>query len=111
EMVYAQARSGDMDRITRRTFLSGAAAGSAAALGLPPIAPAAETNTVAPSINTPAVRNRKLNVVVVGAHPDDPESGAGGTMARMADLGHEVVAIYLTRGEAGIAGKAHEESA
>src|SRR6516165_8167466 len=53
----------------------------------------------------------KLKVVVVGGHPDDPESGCGGTMARYADLGHEVVALYLTRGEAGIAGKSHQEAA
>ena len=32
-------------------------------------------------------------------------------MARFADLGHEVVAVYLTRGEAGIAGKSHDEAA
>jgi LmbE family N-acetylglucosaminyl deacetylase len=57
--------------------------------------------------NTPG-RRRKF--VVVGGHPDDPESGCGGTMARLADLGHEVVSLYLTRGEAGIAGKSHEEA-
>ncbi len=56
-------------------------------------------------------QGRRLKVVVVGGHPDDPESGCGGTMARFADAGHEVVALYLTRGEAGIAGKSHEESA
>jgi LmbE family N-acetylglucosaminyl deacetylase len=32
-------------------------------------------------------------------------------MARLADLGHEVVAMYLTRGEAGIAGKAQDAAA
>src|SRR5690349_5090803 len=53
----------------------------------------------------------KLKVVVVGGHPDDPESGCGGTMARYADAGHDVVAIYLTRGEAGIRGKSAEEAA
>ena len=52
-----------------------------------------------------------LKVVVVGGHPDDPESGAGGTMARLTDLGREVVALYLTRGEAGIPGKTHEQAA
>jgi len=49
--------------------------------------------------------------VIVGGHPDDPESGCGGTMARLADLGHEVVAMYLTRGEAGIRGKQADEAA
>jgi LmbE family N-acetylglucosaminyl deacetylase len=32
-------------------------------------------------------------------------------MARFADLGHEVVALYLTRGEAGIKGKSHADAA
>jgi N-acetylglucosamine malate deacetylase 1 len=42
---------------------------------------------------------RKLKVVVVGAHVDDPQSGCGGTIARYADLGHEVIALSLTRGD------------
>ncbi|HPG68102.1 MAG TPA: PIG-L family deacetylase [Candidatus Hydrogenedentes bacterium] len=52
-----------------------------------------------------------LKVVVFGAHPDDPESGCGGLMALYADAGHEVVAMYLTRGEAGIDGTTHDEAA
>jgi len=32
-------------------------------------------------------------------------------MARYTDLGHEVVALYLTRGEAGIRNKSHQEAA
>jgi len=54
---------------------------------------------------------RKLKVVVVGAHPDDPESSCGGTIARYTDLGHEVAVVYLTRGEAGIRGKTAAEAA
>lgn len=54
---------------------------------------------------------RKLKIVVAGGHPDDPESGCGGTIARYTDLGHEVVILYLTRGEAGIKGKSHQEAA
>jgi LmbE family N-acetylglucosaminyl deacetylase len=50
-------------------------------------------------------------VIVVGGHPDDPESGCGGTMALYTDLGHEVIAMYLTRGEAGVPGKSHPEAA
>ena len=46
----------------------------------------------------------------VGGHPDDPESGCGGTLARYAALGHAVTVIYLTRGEAGIPGKPHDEA-
>ena len=54
---------------------------------------------------------RKPKVVVVGAHPDDPESSCGGTIARYTDLGHEVAVLYLTRGEAGIRGKTGAEAA
>jgi LmbE family N-acetylglucosaminyl deacetylase len=53
---------------------------------------------------------RKLKVVVAGGHPGDPEAACGGTMARLADLGHEVVALYVTRGEAGIRGKTPAEA-
>jgi LmbE family N-acetylglucosaminyl deacetylase len=52
-----------------------------------------------------------LKVVCVGAHPDDPESGCGGTLAKFAGMGHAVTIIYLTRGEAGIAGKSNDASA
>jgi hypothetical protein len=54
---------------------------------------------------------QKLKIIVAGAHPDDPESGCGGTMALFAAQGHEVVSAYLTRGEAGITGKSNEEAA
>jgi LmbE family N-acetylglucosaminyl deacetylase len=50
-------------------------------------------------------------VVCVGGHPDDPESGCGGTLARSAALGARVTIVYLTRGEAGIPRKSHEEAA
>ncbi|HZT31069.1 MAG TPA: PIG-L deacetylase family protein [Bryobacteraceae bacterium] len=53
----------------------------------------------------------RLRVVCVGGHPDDPESGCGGTLARYAEQGHSVTIIYLTRGEAGIPGKSAAESA
>lgn len=43
---------------------------------------------------------RKLKVLVTGGHPGDPEYGCGGTIARYAKAGHEVVILYLNRGEA-----------
>ena len=52
-----------------------------------------------------------LKVVCVGGHPDDPESGCGGTLARYAALGHTVTIVYLTRGERGIEGKSLDEAA
>src|ERR1051326_3071252 len=53
----------------------------------------------------------RLTVVCVGGHPDDPESGCGGTLARYAALGHTVTILYLTRGERGIEGKSLDEGA
>lgn len=58
--------------------------------------------------HTPA---EKKKIVCVGAHPDDPESGCGGTLAKLRNAGHEVTIIYLTTGEAGIAGKTNDEAA
>jgi LmbE family N-acetylglucosaminyl deacetylase len=57
------------------------------------------------------IANKRLKIIVAGAHPDDPESGCGGTMALFSANGHELVSAYLTRGEAGIPGKSHEEAA
>jgi hypothetical protein len=74
---------------SRREMLAGLAAGTTV-LGLPLVK--------ARAADGPAVK-RKLKIVVVGAHPDDPELSAGGTIARYTDLGHEVVCLYLTRGE------------
>lgn len=53
----------------------------------------------------------KKKIVCLGGHPDDPESGCGGTLAKFAKNGHKVTIIYLTTGEAGIPGKSHEEAA
>lgn len=58
----------------------------------------------------PGAPSRKLRVVVTGGHPGDPEYGCSGTAARYSDLGHEVVLLYLNRGEGGIAGKSPEEA-
>ncbi len=49
-------------------------------------------------------------VLVIGAHPDDPETMCGGTMLKLKAMGAEVVSVYLTSGEAGIQGKSHEEA-
>lgn len=50
-------------------------------------------------------RCKYKKALVIGAHPDDPETIAGGTMLILKSLGCEVVSIYLTGGEAGISGK------
>ena len=41
----------------------------------------------------------KWKVMVAGGHPGDPECGCAGTIARYTALGHEVVLLYLNRGE------------
>lgn len=51
-----------------------------------------------------------LHIVCVGAHPDDPESGCGGTLAQYSQLGHTVTLVYLTRGERGVRGVDHEQA-
>lgn len=40
-----------------------------------------------------------LDVIAVGAHPDDVEIGCGGTLARLVEQGHRVGVIDLTDGE------------
>ena len=58
-----------------------------------------------------ATAQNSKKVLVIGAHPDDPESGCGGTIATLKDRGYEVVCVYLTRGERGIEGKTLKEAA
>lgn len=40
-----------------------------------------------------------MNVLVVGPHPDDQELGMGGTIARLAEQGHNVLLLDVTDGE------------
>lgn len=61
------------------------------------------------SEHNPKVQKKKI--VCVGGHPDDPESGCGGSLAVFTNAGHDVTVIYLTTGEAGIEGKSHDEAA
>jgi len=76
------------------------------------VGPAVAGANVLPSAaESPDSRAPRMTVVCVGAHPDDPESGCGGTLARYASLGHAVTIVYLTRGERGIPGKSLDEAA
>lgn len=43
----------------------------------------------------------KINVIVIGAHPDDCDVDAGGTAALYARAGHNVLFVSLTNGDAG----------
>ncbi len=81
-----------MKPISRRNMLAQTGwLGTTMAASLPLANTAAETQTG----QIPA----KLKVVVTGGHPGDPEYGCGGTIARYTDLGHEVVLLYLNKGE------------
>jgi LmbE family N-acetylglucosaminyl deacetylase len=46
-----------------------------------------------------------LEIIVADGHPSDPECGCAGTITRYTQLGHEVVLLYLNRGE-GFCGEA-----
>lgn len=45
-----------------------------------------------------------LDILAFGAHPDDIELFAGGTLAKMAAIGHATGVVDLTRGELGTRG-------
>jgi LmbE family N-acetylglucosaminyl deacetylase len=47
----------------------------------------------------PNSTHEPLDVIAVGAHPDDVEIACGGTLARLVDAGHRVGIIDLTDGE------------
>jgi LmbE family N-acetylglucosaminyl deacetylase len=87
--------------LSRRDFVaSSVGAGGLAVLSPLPLFGARDQSAATP-----------LSVVCIGGHPDDPESGCGGTLARYAAAGHTVTIVYLTRGERGIEGKSLEEAA
>ena len=48
----------------------------------------------------------KLDILVFGAHPDDAELGAGGTIAKEIANGKKIGIVDLTRGELGTRGSA-----
>lgn len=50
----------------------------------------------------------KLDVLAVGAHPDDVELGCGGTLALLAKQGRKVGILHLTSGERGTRGTPEE---
>src|SRR5205809_25586 len=88
---------------SRRNFLKNTLAGTGG-LGL---------LTLSSVLQAQPLKNaaEKKKIVVVGGHPDDPESGCGGTIAKLAKLGHEITLMYFTTGEEGIEGKTWEEAA
>lgn len=55
-------------------------------------------STLAIFAQTP--ENEKLHIIIIGAHPDDPDEVAG-TAYKWAQLGHDVMMVSLTNGDAG----------
>ncbi len=78
-------------KMLRRTSLLGATAGA--------VLPLVGAGLEARPAELPRSDKRKLKVVVTGGHPGDPEYGCGGTIARYTERGHEVVLLYLNKGE------------
>ena len=52
-----------------------------------------------------------VDILAIGAHPDDIELGCGGTLAKHVALGHTVGLVDLTRGEMGSRGTVLERDA
>ena len=50
---------------------------------------------------TAGITQEKINIVVIGAHPDDCDIDAGGTAIQFAKLGHKVLFVSVTNGDAG----------
>lgn len=46
-------------------------------------------------------QENKINVVVIGAHPDDCDIKAGGIALLFSDMGHNVMFVSVTNGDAG----------
>ncbi|WP_295796243.1 PIG-L family deacetylase [Mucilaginibacter sp.] len=90
----------------RRNFIKQSAL-AIGGLTAAPIIAAAHT----PGSINPHDDNKKLIIICLGAHPGDPEFGCGGTMAKYSEAGHNVIFLYLTRGEAGDPNKTYAEMA
>ena len=52
----------------------------------------------------------KLHIIIIGAHPDDPDE-VGGTAYKWAQAGHDVLMVSLTNGDAGHQSMSSEELA
>ena len=48
--------------------------------------------------------NYKIDILAIGAHPDDIELGAAGTLIKHVNMGFSVGMLDLTRGELGTRG-------
>jgi N-acetylglucosamine malate deacetylase 1 len=56
--------------------------------------------TVSSKVLAQANQDKKLNIIVIGAHPDDADE-VGGTAYKWAKLGYDVLMVSVTNGDAG----------
>lgn len=53
-----------------------------------------------PGLQAQNKQAQKLHIIIIGAHPDDPDK-VGGTAYKWAQLGYDVLMVSLTNGDAG----------
>lgn len=86
-----------MNGLSRRALLDKAIRLGMTAGGLGTLAAAAQ--------KSPPPPKRRLKAMFAGGHPGDPEYGCGGAAARYSEMGHDVVLLYLNRGDWGFLDK------
>jgi len=52
---------------------------------------------------------QSMNILAIGAHPDDIEYGCAGTLVKYADRGHRILLMILTGGEEGGSGEERQQ--
>jgi LmbE family N-acetylglucosaminyl deacetylase len=55
---------------------------------------------IMPSLQAQSTQEKKLHIIIIGAHPDDPDK-VGGTAYKWAKMGNDVLMVSLTNGDAG----------
>src|SRR5450759_1700144 len=53
-----------------------------------------------PEVQAQDKQDHKLSIIIIGAHPDDPDK-VGGTAYKWAQMGYDVLMVSLTNGDAG----------
>ncbi len=53
-----------------------------------------------PYLQAQSTQEKKLHIIIIGAHPDDPDK-VGGTAYKWAQMGNDVLMVSLTNGDAG----------
>jgi LmbE family N-acetylglucosaminyl deacetylase len=51
---------------------------------------------------------KKMNILAIGAHPDDIEYGCAGTLIKYVERGHRIFLLVLTKGEEGGEGEVRQ---